>query len=69
MLQAVVYDLMVAAPHEPKNARFTHDEFLLYKQGYDEALKIVARALEAAYHRYELIEKTRRLDRRPKGGR
>lgn len=69
MLQTVVYDLMVAPPHEPDNARFTHEEFMLYKQGYEMALKVVARTLDAAYKRYELIERTKRLNTRPKGGR
>jgi hypothetical protein len=65
MLSAV-NDLMAARPHEPPDARFTPEEFALYREGYAEALRIVAVTLEAAVRRFDLVEKTKRLSERQK---
>jgi hypothetical protein len=61
MLQAAVYDLMVAPPHEPADARFTAAEFALYRQGYDYALVMALKVLKHAVARFELRERTKRL--------
>lgn len=61
-----VNDLMAAAPHEPADARFTPAEFALYREGYQEALRVVAVTLEAAVRRFELVEKTKRLSEQRK---
>lgn len=68
MLQQAVYDLMAATPHEPTDARFTAAEFALYRAGYDFALVVVLRTLKAAEQRFELRDRTKRLERRRKGG-
>jgi hypothetical protein len=61
MLQAAVYDLMAAPPHEPPDARFTAAEFAVYRQGYDYALLMALRVLKHAVARFELKERTKRL--------
>lgn len=68
MMQESVYDLMVAKPHEPDEARFTAAEFALYREGYEKALEISLRVLRAAEQRFELVERTRRLEARRKAG-
>ena len=62
MQQAAVYDLMVAPPHVPDDVRYTHDEFVLYRAGYDWALLMALRALELATRRHALVVKTQRLE-------
>jgi hypothetical protein len=61
-----VNDLMAAPPHEPPDARFTPEEFAVYREGYNEALRIVAVTLEAAVRRFDLVEKTKRLSEQRK---
>lgn len=61
MLQAAVYDLTVAPPHEPADRRFTNAEFALYREGYDYALLMAGKALTHAVARFELRERTKRL--------
>jgi len=64
MLQQAVYDLTVARPHEPADARFTAAEFALYRQGYDYALLIAMKTMNHAVARFELRERTKRLSAR-----
>ena len=59
-------DLMAAQPHEPPDSRFTPAEFALYREGYAEALRVVAVTLEAAVRRFDLVERTKRLSERKK---
>lgn len=66
MLQGALYDLMVAPPHEPADARFTAADFALYREGYDHALLVALKAIQSAAQRYELIERTKRLEARRK---
>jgi hypothetical protein len=66
MMQGAVYDLMVANPHEPDGARFTAADFALYREGYDKALETALRVLRAAGQRFELVDRTRRLEARKK---
>lgn len=66
MLQEAVYDLLVAKPHEPENARFTAEEFVVYRQGYDLALVMALRVMQAAERRFALYKRTRRLEARRK---
>jgi hypothetical protein len=61
-----VNDLMAAAPHEPPDARFSPEEFAVYREGYQEALRVVAVTLEAAVRRFDLVEKTKRLSEQKK---
>lgn len=62
MLANTVADVMNHKPHEPDGAKFTPAEFDLYRWGWDQALLIVMRALENTVQRYELIERTKRLE-------
>jgi hypothetical protein len=64
MLQRSVYDLAVAAPHVPSDVRYTAGEFRLYRDGYDWALVMALRTMKAAEQRFELRERTRRLEAR-----
>lgn len=64
MLQEAVYDLLVAPPHEPDGARFTAEEFAVYRQGYDLALIMALRVMQAAERRFSLYKRTRRLEAR-----
>jgi hypothetical protein len=57
---------MAAAPHEPPDARFSPEEFAVYREGYQEALRVVAVTLEAAVRRFDLVEKTKRLSEQKK---
>lgn len=62
MQQAAVYDLMVAPTHVPPDAHFTSVEFHQYRAGYDWALVMALRVMNAAARRYELVVQTKRLD-------
>src|SRR5881628_404364 len=64
MMQSAIYDLTTAMPHEPDGARFSAAEFAIYRGGYEKALEISPRATRAAAQRFELIERTRRIDER-----
>lgn len=64
MMEQAVYDLMTAKPHEPTDARFTAEQFALYRQGYEAALAVALRALQAAERRFGTIERTKRLEAR-----
>lgn len=64
MLQEAVYDLLVARPHEPEDARFTAAEFAIHRAGYELALKMALRTMEGATTRYKLYVLTRRLETR-----
>lgn len=66
MLQAAVYDLCVAAPHEPADAKFTAEQFRIYRAGYAMALTIALRVMGHAEERYKLVTRTRRLEARKK---
>lgn len=66
MLSATMADLMAAQPHEAPDRRYTAAEWELYLEGYDYALLIAMRALEATERRYELIERTKRLEAKRK---
>jgi len=61
-----VNDLMAATPHEPPESRFTPEEFAVYREGYNAALVVVAKTLEAAVRRFDLVERTKRLSERQK---
>jgi hypothetical protein len=61
MLQQAVYDLTVAPPHEPADARFTAAEFALYREGYEHALLMAMKTMKHAVARFELRERTKRL--------
>lgn len=61
MLQGAVYDLTVAMPHEPPDARFTNAEFDLYRQGYDYALVMAMKTMQHAVVRFEMRMRTKRL--------
>jgi hypothetical protein len=63
-----VYDLMLAPPHEPPDARYTAEEFARYREGYDYALVIALRTLKAAEARFRMFERTKRLEARRKAG-
>jgi len=64
-----VYDLMTCKPHEPPDARFTAEQFRLYREGYETALLVALRALQAAERRFELYERTKRLESKKKRSR
>lgn len=62
MLQAAVYDLSVAKPHEPADARFTPEEFAVYREGYQMALIKALQTMQHAEHRFAMRRRTVRLD-------
>lgn len=64
MFQGSIYDLIASTPHEPDDARFTAAEFALYRAGYEFALETALRTLAAAERRFELIDRTKRLETR-----
>jgi hypothetical protein len=64
MLTGAVYDLMVAPPHVADDARYTADEFRTYRAGYDWALVMALKTMQAAQERFYLFERTKRLDAR-----
>lgn len=62
MQRQAVYDLMVAAPHVPADAHHTAVEFQHYRAGYDWALVMALRTMQAAARRYALVVQTKRLE-------
>lgn len=62
MQQEAVYELLVAKPHEPADARLSAAEFVHYRDGYSWALVMALRVMEAATRRYELVARTKRID-------
>ena len=68
MMQETVYDLMTYRPHVPDGARFTEETWRLYEMGYQHALLIVMKALKATEARFDIRERTRRLERRRRKG-
>lgn len=68
MMQQTVSDLLGAAPHEPPDVRYTAEQFAVYKEGYETALLMVMRALKATEQRYDMRERTKRLEARRKAG-
>ena len=64
MQRSAVYDLMVAKPHEPADARFTAEQFTLYRTGYSYALLMALKAMQAAAERHKARVRTRRLETR-----
>jgi hypothetical protein len=69
MQARAVYDLCTAKPHEPPGARFTPDQFALYNAGYQLALTMALRVIQAAEERYQMHTRTRKLETRKKNGR
>lgn len=63
-MEQAVYDLMTVTPHEPPDAHFTAAEFARYREGYDYALVVALRTLKAAEHRFQMVERTKRLGAR-----
>lgn len=57
---------MTCTPHVPTDARYTAAEFDLYRAGYDHALLMALKVVTAAEKRFELRERTKRLDARRK---
>jgi hypothetical protein len=53
---------MAAPPHVPHDARYTAEEFRTYRAGYDWALVIALRTMQAAEERFKMRERTKRLD-------
>jgi len=68
MMEQTVYDLMSSRPHVPEGSRFTADTWRLYEMGYQHALLIVMKALKATEARFEIRERTRRLERNRRKG-
>jgi hypothetical protein len=68
MMQQTVYDLMTCRPHVPDDARFTEDSWRLYNLGYQHALVIVLKALKATEARFDLVQRTKRLDQKRRKG-
>jgi hypothetical protein len=64
MQQAAVYDLLTCLPHEPPDTRFTHVEFTLYRKGYEFALVMALKVMQAATERHKMRVRTRRLERK-----
>lgn len=62
MQQEAVSDLLTAAPHVPDDAHYTAAEFLRYREGYDMALVMTLRTMDAAARRHQLIVQTKRLE-------
>lgn len=66
-----MYELCVAKPHVDDGARYTPDEWAIYVAGYDMALQMAMKVLEAGERRWSLYLRTRRLEaklRRQAGG-
>jgi hypothetical protein len=53
---------MVCRPHEPEGARFTPEQFAVYRQGYDVALVMALRVMDLADRRYRLATRTKQLE-------
>jgi hypothetical protein len=68
MMLQTVYDLMTCRPHVPDGARFTEETWRLYEAGYQHALVIALRALRATEARFDLVQRTKRIERRRKKG-
>jgi hypothetical protein len=66
MQAAAVYDLSVAKPHEPPDARFTPEQFAIYREGYQMALVKSLQAIDYAGQRWKLRLRTTRLDAKRK---
>jgi hypothetical protein len=64
MQQSAVYDLLTAKPHEPDAARFTAEQFRVYREGYAMALTMALRVMELAGRRFALYTRTRQLESR-----
>ena len=62
MQQAAVYDLMCCTPHEPAGARFSPEQFALYRQGYDVALVMALKVMNLADQRYRVRVRTLYLE-------
>jgi hypothetical protein len=62
MILGALDDLTVARPHEPIDARFTAAEFAVYRAGYDTALTVATKTVVAAAQRFELFERTKRIE-------
>lgn len=61
-----MYDLSVAKPHEPPDARFTPEEFAVYREGYQMALVKALQAIDYAGQRWKLRLRTTRLEEKRK---
>ena len=68
MQREAVYDLMVAAPHDPPDDGFKGAEWDAYRAGYEWALVMALRTMDHAERRYRLYVNTRRLETRRKRG-
>lgn len=64
MQQAAVYDLLTCRPHEPPGARYTAEEFVVYRTGYGFALTMALKVMAAAGERHKMRARTRRLEKR-----
>jgi hypothetical protein len=64
MMQSAIYDLMTAAPHVADDARLSAAEFAVYRNGYEKALEVSLRVTRAAAQRFELVERTKRIEGR-----
>lgn len=64
MQLTAVYELMIAKPHEPDDVKHTPEQFAIYRQGYDYALVMALRVMDAAERRYRLRVNTKRLEAR-----
>lgn len=53
---------MTCTPHVPADAKYTDAEFAIYREGYDHALLMAMKVVTAAEQRFELRERTKRLD-------
>lgn len=63
-LQAGVYDLMVAKPHMPPDARYTPTQYYDYVRGYQWALRTTLLVMQATVERHKMRARTRRLEKR-----
>jgi len=64
MMQQTVYELMTCRPHVPDGVRFTEESWRLYVQGYNHGLVIVLKALKATEARFDLVQRTKRIERK-----
>lgn len=62
MMGETVADLMNAQPHDDSDGRYSAAQWEFYRAGYQHALLIVLRALKETELRYEMVERTKRLD-------
>jgi len=68
MMQQTIYDLTTCRPHVPDGARFTDEAWRLYEQGYSHALVIALKALKATEARFDLVQRTKRIERKRRKG-